>query len=379
MSANEQYDFVVVGAGSAGSVLANRLSADRRNRVLLLEAGRASHPLSRVPISFGLFLDNPAVNWRFRSEPEDNTDNRVIPVPRGKLLGGSSAINGLVFVRGQAMDYDIWAQMGNRGWSFADLLPIFRRLEDCELGEDEWRARGGPVQVSENDDQSPLYDALFAGGAEVGLPRNPDYNGASQEGMCKTQATSRNGRRMSTAYCYLRPARSRANLRVVSDAPVHRLRFDGKRCVGVSYARGEQVIEAGARREVILSAGAIKSPQLLELSGIGRPEVLSAQGIEVHHELAGVGENFRDHIAARCMWRISGQSRRTMNAWPGSVGCGRSCDTPSGGKAFSTCRRRRCWPSCARVRNWRHRTSSSISSPSSSRTCNGENCSRFPA
>ena len=173
-----------------------------------------------MPISFGLFLDNPAVNWRFRSEPEENTDNRTIPVPRGKLLGGSSSINGLVFVRGQQLDYDTWAQLGNRGWSFDDVLPIFRRIEDCGLGEDELRARGGPVHVSEVGDQNPLYDALFAAGAEVGLPLNKDYNGVSQEGMCRTQATIGKGRRMSTAYCYLRPARAHSNLQIVTEALV---------------------------------------------------------------------------------------------------------------------------------------------------------------
>ena len=304
MSSDEQFDFVIVGAGSAGAVLANRLSADGRHRVLVLEAGGTGHPLSRVPISFALFLDHPTVNWRYRSEPEANTDNRPIPLPRGKLLGGSSAINGLVFVRGQQLDYDTWAQMGNRGWSFADLLPIFRRLEDCGLGADQWRARGGPVHISENDDQSPLYDALFAAGAEVGLARNPDYNGAAQEGMCKTQTTIGQGRRMSTAYCYLRPARDRANLKVVSEALVHNLKFDGARCVGVRYGHGDRVVEAEARCEVILAAGAVNSPQLLELSGIGRPDVLRAQGIGVRHQLPGVGENFRDHIASRCQWRL---------------------------------------------------------------------------
>ena len=200
---------MIIGGGSAGSVLANRLSEDGRSTVLLLEAGAASHPLSALPVSFGLFIDHPGVNWRYRSEPEPGTANRHIPVPRGKLLGGSSSINGLVFVRGQALDYDSWAQMGNRGWSYADVLPIFRRMENWEGGENDLRGEGGPLHVSEVPDQNPVYDALFAAADEIGAPRNPDYNGATQEGVCKTQTTIRNGRRMSAARCYLKPAKRR--------------------------------------------------------------------------------------------------------------------------------------------------------------------------
>ncbi|MGI9433945.1 MAG: GMC family oxidoreductase, partial [Geminicoccaceae bacterium] len=177
----ERPDFIVIGAGSAGSVLANRLTENGRWSVLLLEAGRASHLLSSIPISFGLFIDNPKVNWLYRSEPEETTANREIPIPRGKMLGGSSSINGLVFVRGQPIDYNSWAQFGNRGWSFEDVLPIFQRMEHYEDGGDISRAVGGPLRVSEVPDQNPIYDALFAAGEEIGLPRNPDYNGATQE------------------------------------------------------------------------------------------------------------------------------------------------------------------------------------------------------
>ncbi len=303
------WDYIIVGAGSAGCVLANRLSADGRSRVLLLEAGRASHPLSALPISYGALIRNPAANWCYESEPEDGMNRRAIPVPRGKLLGGSSSINGLVFVRGQPRDYDTWAQLGNRGWSFDDLLPLFRRMEDFEGGDDALRATGGPLHVSVSPDESPLYDALFEAGAAVGLPRNPDYNGASQEGMAKTQTTIRNGRRMSAAHCYLKPARGRANLRIVTEAHARHLLFEGSRCTGVAWREGDPrtgpLNEARAGREVILSAGSIGTPQLLEVSGIGNPDILGRHGIETRHRLDGVGENLRDHIAPRMVWRIT--------------------------------------------------------------------------
>jgi choline dehydrogenase len=299
-----QYDYIIVGAGSAGAVLAARLTEDPGTRVLLLEAGKASHPYTRFPISFGLLIDDPAANWCYRSAPEPNTNNREIPVPRGKLLGGSSAINGLVYVRGQPLDYDTWAQMGSRGWSWQDVAPIFRRMEDFERGDDGVRGAGGPLHVSEVPDQNPLYDALFAAGEAAGYHRNPDYNGEKQEGIVKTQTTIRRGVRMSTAHSYLRPARGRPNLHIITQAMTHRVLLEGTRCVGVAYERDGRVIEVRAGKEVILCAGAVATPQILELSGIGRPDVLQAHGIEVRHDLPAVGENFRDHLNARIQWRI---------------------------------------------------------------------------
>ena len=300
----ETPDYIIVGAGSAGSALASRLTEDGRTTVLLLEAGRASHPLSWLPVSFGLFIDHPGVNWRYRSEPEANTGHRRIPVPRGKLLGGSSAINGLVFVRGQPLDFDSWAQMGNRGWSFADVLPIFKRMETFEGGGDELRGQTGPLRVAEEPDQNPLYDALFAAGKEIGIPINSDYNGASQEGICKTQTTISRGRRMSAARCYLEPAKARDNLGIITEVMVEKILLEGTRAVGVAYRHpgGRMTVRAG--REVILAAGGIGSPQLLELSGIGRPDVLKAHGVEVRHRLDSVGENLRDHLNVRIQWGV---------------------------------------------------------------------------
>ncbi|MDP6708889.1 MAG: GMC family oxidoreductase N-terminal domain-containing protein [Alphaproteobacteria bacterium] len=298
------YDYIVVGAGSAGSVVANRLSADPDRRVLLLEAGPASHPWSRIPIGYAKLFENPAANWCYSAEPEASTNGRRIPVPRGRLLGGSSSINGLVFVRGQAQDYDTWAQLGNKGWSYADVLPFFKRLESYEGGEDAYRGRDGPLRVTDPDERGRLYDALIAAAGQVGIPHNPDYNGATQEGIAMSQATIANGRRMSTAHCYLDPIHSRENLDIETGALTEGLILEGKRCTGVSYSVDGTQHQARAAREVVISAGTINSPQLLELSGIGQPERLRDLGIEVRHALPGVGENLRDHYAPRTRWAI---------------------------------------------------------------------------
>nr|MCH9670615.1 GMC family oxidoreductase N-terminal domain-containing protein [Gammaproteobacteria bacterium] len=247
---------------------------------------------------------NPAANWCFSSEPEAATGNRRIPVPRGRLLGGSSSINGMVFVRGQAQDFDTWAQLGNRGWSYDDVLPFFKRMESYPGGDDEFRGRDGPLKVSDLNERGPLYDALFEAGEQIGLRRNADYNGADQEGLSMTQATIRNGRRMSTAHCYLAPARKRRNLTIETNALTDSLILEGKRCVGVRYNVNGNPRVAHAAREVVLSAGAINSPQLLELSGIGQPEVLADHGITCQHALPGVGENLRDHYAPRLLWNV---------------------------------------------------------------------------
>jgi choline dehydrogenase len=300
----QNYDYIVVGAGSAGAVVANRLSADARNKVLLLEAGPASHRWSRIPIGYAKLLTNPAANWLYSSEPEANTNGRKLPVPRGRILGGSSAINGMAFVRGQAQDFDTWAQMGNQGWSYADVLPFFKRMESYEGGDDEFRGREGPLRITNPEPRDPLFVALIKAAGEVGIAHNRDYNGAAQDGIAMSQASISGGRRMSTARCYLEPIRKRTNLRIETDALTQAVVLEGRRCVGVRYSVAGTVHEARAARDVVVSAGTINSPQLLELSGIGQPERLRALGIEVRHELPGVGENLRDHFAPRTRWSI---------------------------------------------------------------------------
>jgi choline dehydrogenase len=297
-------DFVIIGAGSAGAALANRLTENGRHQVLLLEAGGETHPLSRVPVSFARFINRPGVNWLYQSEPEPATGGRHIPVPRGKMLGGSSAINGMVWVRGQPQDYDHWAQLGNRGWSWHDVLPVFRGIESYHAGTDELRGRAGPLKVTDSDESGPLYDSLIEAAQSIGIPHNPDYNGERQEGIAMTQASISGGFRMSTARVYLDPARARRNFRVETGAHAQSLLFEGTRCVGVRYLMQGQIFEARAAREVIVSAGSIASPQLLELSGIGQAERLKGLGIKMTHDLPGVGENLRDHWSPRMKWRV---------------------------------------------------------------------------
>ncbi|HVZ10237.1 GMC family oxidoreductase [Rhodopila sp.] len=312
---SQTYDYVIVGAGSAGSVLANRLSANPNFKVLVLEAGRETHRWSPIPIGFAKLIDNPEANWLYSSEPEAGTGQRRIPIPRGKLLGGSSSINGMVFVRGQSQDYDTWAQLGNRGWSYREVLPIFRDMESYQGdGDAEYRGRNGLLHVTENNETGPLYDALIKAAGQVGIEYNRDYNGARQDGIAMTQTTIRGGRRMSTAVCYLDPARGRPNLTIQANALTQRLLLEGTRCVGVRYTVDGEEKEARAGREVIVSAGSINSPQLLELSGIGNPDVLQAIGIEVKHALKGVGENLRDHYSPRLKWAVPRRLNMTYNA-----------------------------------------------------------------
>ena len=297
-------DYIVVGAGSAGAAVTHRLIKTGKYRVLLLEAGRETHWLSRVPISFARFLTRPGVNWLYASEPEASTNGRNIPIPRGKMVGGSSAINGMVWVRGQPQDFDHWAQLGNRGWSYRDVLPVFKRMESYAGGESEFRGREGPLRISDISENGKVYDDFVAAAKSVGIRYNADYNGGDQEGISMTQASISGGQRMSTARCYLDPIRNDPNLDVETSAHAEKLLIEGRRCVGVRYRVRGEVREAFAAREVIVSAGSIASPQLLELSGIGQPERLKGLGIEVKNALPGVGENLRDHYAPRMKWRV---------------------------------------------------------------------------
>jgi choline dehydrogenase len=306
MEANT-YDYIVVGAGSAGAVVANRLSASGKFSVLCLEAGTEGSNFfwSRVPAGIAKLIDNPAVNWCYKSEPDEGSGQRRIEVPRGKMLGGSSSINGMVFTRGQAQDYDHWAQLGNRGWSYQDVLPLFKQMESYDGGADELRGREGLLRVTETEKKGEFSERMFASAQNIGMRHNPDYNGADQEGIAMSQVTINKGRRQSTAYCYLDPARSRSNLTIQTGAMADALILEGKNCVGVHYTAGGEQRQARATREVIVSGGSINSPKLLELSGIGQAELLKGHGIEVIHELPGVGENLRDHYSPRVKYAIT--------------------------------------------------------------------------
>jgi choline dehydrogenase len=312
------YDYIVVGAGSAGAVIAARLSESGAHRVLLLEAGTegSSYFWSRVPVGVSKMIDLPAVNWCFSSEPDEGSGGRRIEVPRGKMLGGSSSINGMVYIRGQAQDYDHWAQLGNRGWSWQDVLPVFKRMEAYDGGSDELRGRSGPLRVTDTPrHRIPLLEEMIEAAEKIGLPFNPDLNGKTQEGIGMSQVTIARGRRQSTAYCYLDPARGRRNLVIESGAMAETLMLEGRRCVGVRYSvqgqkreaqkREAQRREARAEREVIVCSGSINSPKLLELSGIGQADRLRGLGIAPVHELRGVGENLRDHYSPRVKFAIT--------------------------------------------------------------------------
>jgi len=296
------YDYIIVGAGSAGCVLANRLTANGRHRVLLLEAGpRDTNPWIHVPLGYGKLFTNKNVNWSYESEPEPTLGGRRIFTPRGKVLGGSSSINGLVYIRGQREDFDAWAVPG---WDYNGLLPYFIKAEDQSRGANAWHGVGGPLAVSDLPDRHELCDAFIASAQANGIPRNDDFNGATQEGTGYYQATTRNGRRCSTATGYLRPAEKRANLRVEVNALVQCIRFDGTRAVGVDYLQHGQRVSADAR-EIILAGGAFNSPQLLQLSGVGPQEHLRSLGVPVVLDAPGVGADLQDHLYVRTFWRCT--------------------------------------------------------------------------
>ncbi len=303
MSGQDTFDYVIIGAGSAGCVLANRLTESGRHRVLLVEAGGSDrNPWVHIPLGYGKLFANRRVNWLYETEPEPELDGRRIVQPRGKLLGGSSSINGLVYIRGQRQDFDHWRQLGNVGWSYEDVLPYFRKAEDQQRGADAYHGVGGPLAVSDPTEPHELCDAFIAAAEESGIPRNPDFNGATQEGAGYFQMTARRGRRCSTAVGYLRPARRRPNLAVATEALTTRILFEGRRAVGIEYMRGGQSGTVRAHG-VIVAAGAINSPQLLQLSGIGPAERLRSFGIAPVLDLPGVGENLQDHFQVRMVFK----------------------------------------------------------------------------
>jgi len=301
-----EFDYIIVGAGSAGCVLANRLTADGKSTVLLLEAGgKDTNPMIHIPIGYATTLKDPKINWLYETEVDPTSGNRPHIWPRGKVLGGSSSINGLLYVRGQQADFDQWAQLGCTGWSHDDVLPFFRRAEGNErLGRDELHGGDGPLNVSDPRDRHAISDAVIKAGIEAGLPFNDDINGAEQDGISYFQATIKNGRRWSLAMGYLRPAMKRANLTVETHAQAECVVFEAKRATGIRYQQNGISIEARARREVILSGGAVNSPQLLELSGIGEPQVLAAAGVPVLQALPGVGGNLQDHYMVGTAYRL---------------------------------------------------------------------------
>ena len=307
------FDYVIVGSGPAGSVLANRLTEDGRTTVCVLEAGRAdTHPFIRIPAGFVKLLTSPKMMWQFVAEPGAAIGGRAIALPQGRVVGGSSSVNGLAYTRGQAEDFDDWAALGNPGWSFEEVLPYFKRSERrIGPGDDVYRGRDGALPITDPDWTGPLCEAFITGAAELGIARNPDYNGAEQLGAGYFQRTIHHGRRVSMAHAFLHPAIRRGNVDLRTEAMATSIVCDGRRATGVRYRRHGREQEVQARREVIVCAGAINSPKLLQLSGIGPADLLQERGVPVLHALPGVGENLQDHYTVRMTARA--RNVRTIN------------------------------------------------------------------
>ncbi len=306
MAASRTYDYIVIGAGSAGCVLANRLSADPTRSVLLIEAGgKDRHPLVRLPMLMGKLMHSKIYNWSYDTEPEPELGNRQVYWPRGKALGGSSTINGMIYVRGNAADYDRWAQMGNPGWSYHDVLPYFRKSEGHAQRRDDFHGETGPLSVCRARATNPLFNRFVAAGVEAGHEANDDFNGASQDGFGRYDFTIRNGKRCSTSVAFLRPAMGRANLTITTHALTERIVVENGRAVAVEYKQDGTRHRAEAAREIVLSAGAVNSPQILMLSGIGDADELKPHGVAPVHHLPGVGKNLQDHVDVCLVYEVT--------------------------------------------------------------------------
>ena len=302
----EAYDFVIVGAGSAGCVLANRLSASGRHTVLLIEAGPEDKNFwLHIPIGYSRLFSDPDHNWLYTHEKEPATNHRAIPEPRGKVLGGSSAINGLLYTRGHRQDYDHWLDLGNAGWGYEDVLPYFRKSEGYAGGANEYHGGNGPLRVTDTPAKHPFCEALFQSALFAGFPICPDFNGQSCDGFGYLQSTTHRGWRSSAATAFLRPIRKRPNLLVITESLVTRILFDGNRATGVVYNRQSKILQVRANKEVIVAAGAINSPQLLQLSGVGDAQDLNAKSIPVLADMPSVGQNLQDHYNARIIYRLN--------------------------------------------------------------------------
>ncbi|KUP91643.1 GMC family oxidoreductase [Tritonibacter horizontis] len=314
----DTYDYIIVGGGTAGCVLANRLSADPQNRVLLLEAGKSdNYHWVHIPVGYLYCIGNPRTDWMMTTAPEAGLNGRALTYPRGKVLGGCTSVNGMIYMRGQAADYDIWRQLGNPGWGWQDVLPYFLKSEDHHGGDSPLHRGGGEWKVQRQRLKWDILRAVQKGAEEFGIKPRADFNDGNNEGSGFFEVNQHKGVRWNTAKAFLRPAMKRTNLRVLTEAHTHRLILDGKRVCGVEYHHKGALRRAGAGHEVLLAAGAINSPKLLELSGIGQPDLLARHGIETRHALAGVGENLQDHLQIRTVYKV--QNAKTLNTMVNSL------------------------------------------------------------